>query len=223
MVTINQKEELTMKIGIIGATGKSGKLITQEALHRGHEVTAIVRSPEKVDNKDVDIVKKDIFDMKTEDIKEFDVVVNAYNSPQGEEHLHIKAHRVLINAFQGTDTRLIVVGGAGSLYVDEEQTTHLYDTPDFPDFVYPLASNMGKALDELKQTEDVKWTHLSPAAMFDPEGKRTGSYQKGKENVITNKAGESYISYADYAIALLDEIENPEHIEERFTVVGEKE
>ncbi|SFL94183.1 hypothetical protein SAMN04487943_105190 [Gracilibacillus orientalis] len=212
-----------MKIGIIGATGKSGKLITQEALNRGHDVTAIVRSPEKVDDKNVHVVKKDIFDIQTEDVNDFDVVVNAYNSPQGEEHLHIDSHRVLIKAFQGTETRLIVVGGAGSLYVDEEQTTHLYDTPDFPDFVYPLASNMGKALDELKQTEGVKWTHLSPAAVFDSEGKRTGSYQKGKENVIMNSAGESYISYADFAIAILEEIENPEHINERFTVVGEKE
>ncbi|MDX8046411.1 NAD(P)-dependent oxidoreductase [Gracilibacillus sp. S3-1-1] len=212
-----------MKIGIIGASGKSGKLITEEALSRGHEVTAIVRNPEKIVNKDVKVVKKDIFDIKTEDIKAFDVVVNAFNSPEGQEHLHVDSHRVLIDAFKGVDTRLIVVGGAGSLYVDEEKTTHLYDTPDFPDFVYPLASNMGKALEELKQTDNVNWTHLSPAAMFDPEGKRTGSYKTGNETVINNNAGESYISYADYAISLVDEIENPQHVNERFTVVGEKE
>lgn len=211
-----------MKIAIIGATGKAGTLIQEEAKSRGHNVTAIVRNAKKVTDPSVNVVEKNIFDIITADVEGFDAVVNAYNAPQGEEHLHIDTHRVLIDAFKGTKTRLIVVGGAGSLYVDPEKTTKLMDTPDFPDFVYPTASNMGKALDILEQETTVSWTHISPAAMFDPEGKRTGSYQTGKDHVISNKQGDSYISYADYAIAVLDEIEKPVHEDERFTVVGEK-
>lgn len=211
-----------MKIGIIGATGKAGILIQKEAKDRGHEVTAIVRNATKVTDTSVSVVEKNIFDIITADVEGFDAVVDAYNAPQGEERLHIDSHRVLINAFKGTDTRLIVVGGAGSLYVDSEKTTKLMDTPDFPDFVYPTASNMGKALEVLEEETNVSWTHISPAAMFDPEGKRTGSYQTGKDHVISNKQGDSYISYADYAIAIIDEIEKPVHKNERFTVVGEQ-
>lgn len=211
-----------MKIGIIGATGKAGRLILQEAKERGHDVTAIVRNPAKVTDPSVETVEKDIFSITKQDVEDYDVIVNAFNAPSGEEHLHVDSHNVLIQALKGTDTRLIVVGGAGSLYVDQEKNLRLLDTPDFPDFVYPTASNMANALDILASTNDVKWTHLSPAAVFDPEGKRTGSYQVGTDTVITNSDGDSYISYADYAIALVDEIEHPKHLNERFTVVGEK-
>ncbi|WP_117161615.1 NAD(P)-dependent oxidoreductase [Paraliobacillus sp. X-1268] len=212
-----------MNIGIIGATGKAGSLILKEAKDRGHEVTAIVRNAAKVTDSSITIKKKNIFDIVTADIEEFDVVVDAFNAPQGEEHLHVDSHRVLIDAFKGTNTRLFVVSGAGSLYIDPEKTTKLMDTPDFPDFIYPTASNMSKALDELEKADNIAWTHLSPAIMFDAEGKRTGSYQTGKDHVITNSQGDSYISYADYAIAVIDEIEKPVHEDERFTVVGEKE
>ncbi|WP_017473570.1 NAD(P)-dependent oxidoreductase [Amphibacillus jilinensis] len=211
-----------MKIGIIGATGKAGTLILKEAKQRGHDVTAIIRNKGKLTDQDVNVIEKNIFDLTKQDLSDFNVVVNAFNAPQGEEHLHVDSHHTLIEALKGTNTKLIVVGGAGSLFVDEEKTTRLFNTPDFPDFVYPTASNMGKALDILSSTTDITWTHLSPAINFDPEGKRTGSYQLGKDHVITNRAGDSYISYADYAIAIVDEIENPKHENERFTVVGEK-
>lgn len=211
-----------MKIGIIGATGKAGSLILEEAKARGHEVTAIVRNQAKLTDKNIPVIEKSIFDLTKEDLVNFDVVVNAFNAPEGEEHQHVDSHVVLIDALKGTDTRLIVVGGAGSLYVDEDKTTRLYETPDFPDFIYPTASNMGKALDLLLASSDLKWTHLSPAITFDPDGVRTGSYQLGNDHVINNRAGESYISYADYAIATVDEIENQKHENQRFTVVGEK-
>lgn len=211
-----------MKIGIIGATGKAGSLILKEAKERGHMVTAIVRHPDKLNDSSVPVVQKDIFALTSEDLNDFDVVVNAFNAPKGEEHQHVDSHKVLIDALRGLSTRLIAVGGAGSLYVDPEKTTKLMDTPNFPDFVYPTASNMGKAMDLLASTDDLNWTHLSPAITFDPEGKRTGSYQLGKDHVITNTEDESYISYADYAIALVDEIENPKHENTRFTVVGEQ-
>lgn len=213
-----------MKIGIIGASGKAGSLILKEAVDRGHAVTAIVRDAAKVQNQNVSIVEKNIFDLKAEDLANFDVVVNAFNAAPGQEHQHVEAGKALIEAMQGApQTRLIVVGGAGSLFVNESQTVRLLETPDFPDAYLPTASNMGKNLEDLQQTSGIQWTYISPAAFFDPQGKRTGAYQTGKDQLILNAKGESYISYADYAIAVLDEIEHPQHKNERFTVVAESE
>lgn len=212
-----------MKIGIIGATGKAGSLIVKEASERGHEVTAIVRNAAKL-TEEVAILEKDVFDLKAEDLQVFDVVVNAFGAPAGQEHLHVDAGRVLIEVVQDApDTRLIVVGGAGSLFVDEAQTVRLVETPEFPKEYFPTASNQGKNLEDLQNTKGIKWTFISPAAFFNPEGKRTGFYQKGKDDFIVNSKGDSYVSYADYAIAVLDEVESPQHINERFTLVSEAE
>lgn len=213
-----------MKIGIIGATGKAGSLILKEALARGHEVTAIVRNAAKLTEKKAAVLEKDIFALKAEDIREFEAVVNAFGTGIDQAHLHVEAGRHLIEILkQAPETRLIVVGGAGSLYVDEAKSIRLMDTPEFPKEIMPIAANQGKNLEDLKNSSGIKWTFVSPAAFFDPEGKRTGSYQKGKDHLIVNAKGESYISYADYAIAIVDEIENGKHINERFTVVSEAE
>ncbi|WP_088069873.1 NAD(P)-dependent oxidoreductase [Gottfriedia luciferensis] len=213
-----------MKIGIIGATGKAGNMIMNEAIERGHNVTAIVRNSSKLTNKDVAVLEKDLFDLTTSDLKQFDVVVNAFKAAEGQEHLYIEAGNVLINALKNVEnTRLIVVGGAGSLFVDEAKTIQLVDTPEFPKEYFATASNMAKGLQDLQKSTDINWTFISPAAFFDPNGKRTGTYQKGNDNFIVNKKGNSYVSYADYAIALVDEIENPQHVNERFTLVSEAE
>lgn len=212
-----------MKIGVIGATGKAGSFILEEAKVRGHEVTAIVRNAAKVNAQDVKILEKSIFNLTSDDVLQFDVVVNAFGAPLGEEQAHVDAGHALIEALKGTDTRAIVVGGAGSLFVDEAKTIRVIDTPDFPDMFKPTANGQGRNLKELQETTDVKWTFVSPAGHFDPEGKRTGSYQLGKDNLILNAKGDSYVSYADYAIAVVDEIENPKHVNERFTVVSEGE
>jgi putative NADH-flavin reductase len=212
-----------MKIGIIGATGKAGNLILKEAVERGHQVTAIVRDAAKLTDKNVEVLEKSIFDLKSDDVKQFDVVVNAFGAPLGEEQAHVDAGHALIEALKGTDTRAIIVGGAGSLYVDENKTVRVVETPDFPDMFKPTATGQGRNLQELQGTTDISWTFISPSALFNPEGKRTGSYQAGKDNLLVNSKGESYISYADYAIAVLDEIETPKHKNERFTVVSEAE
>ena len=213
-----------MKIGIIGATGKAGSLILKEAIDRGHEATAIVRNASKFAIENVGTLEKDIFDLTAGDLKQFDVVVNAFGAPMGQEHLHVDAGRALIEAVKGSpETKLLVVGGAGSLFVDEAKTVRLSDTPEFPKEFFATASNQGKNLADLGVVSGIKWTFISPAVFFNPEGKRTGSYQKGKDNLIVNSKGESYVSYADYAIAVVDEIENPEHVNERFTVVSEAE
>ncbi len=212
-----------MKIGIIGASGKAGNFILEEAVRRGHEVTAIVRDASKLKEKNVEVIEKTIFDLTSNDVKTFDVVVNAFGAPLGEEQAHVDAGHALIEALKGTNTRAIIVGGAGSLYVDENKTITVMETPDFPDIFIPTAKGQGRNLQELQDTPTISWTFISPSAMFDAEGKRTGSYQSGKDHLLVNSKGESYISYADYAIAVLDEIEKPKHINERFTVVGEKE
>ena len=213
-----------MKIGVIGATGKQGSLIVKEAIGRGHDVTAIVRNVSKVSVENVKVLEKDLFNLKAEDLKSFEVVVNAFGAPFGQEHLHVEAGRILIEAMkEAPETRLIVVGGAGSLFVDEAKTTRVMDTPEFPKEFFATASNQGQNLQDLQNTTGIKWTFVSPAALFNPEGKRTGSYQKGKDHLIVNTKGESYVSYADYAIAIVDEIENPQHVNERFTVVSEAE
>ncbi|QQD82542.1 NAD(P)-dependent oxidoreductase [Bacillus siamensis] len=212
-----------MKIGIIGATGKAGSLILKEAVSRGHEVTAIVRDAAKLKEDKISIIEKNIIDLTSDDLKKLDVAVNAFGAPLGEEQAHVDAGRALIRALKGMDTRAVIVGGAGSLYVDENKTVSVMDTPDFPEIFIPTAKGQGRNLQELKETSDMNWTFISPSAVFDPDGKRTGFYQSGKDHLLVNSKGESYISYADYAIAVLDEIENPKHINERFTVVGEAE
>lgn len=216
-------EETKMKIAIIGASGKAGNHILKEAVSRGHEVTAIVREAAKLQDKNVTVIEKDIFKLTAADLNQFEVVVNAFGAPLGEEQAHVDAGHVLIEALKGTETRIIVVGGAGSLYVDENKTVQLVDTAEFPEIVKPTAKGQGRNLEKLRQTTDLTWTFISPSAFFDAEGKRTGTYQLGKDHLLVNSKGDSYISYADYAIAVVDEIENAQHVKQRFTVVAEAE
>ncbi|MEY8371346.1 NAD(P)-dependent oxidoreductase [Aerococcaceae bacterium 50-4] len=211
-----------MKIGIIAASGKVGSLVLKEAVERGHEVTAIVRDGSKMADQNVAVIEKDIKDLTSADLKAFDVVVNAFGAPLGEEEAHVVSGRALIDALKGTDTRAIIVGGAGSLFVDEDQTILLADTAEFPEIFLPTAEGQGRNLEDLKAAEDITWTFISPSADFRADGGKTGTYQAGKDNLLVNSAGNSYISYADYAVAVVDEIENPQHINERFTVVGEE-
>ncbi|WP_340372239.1 NAD(P)-dependent oxidoreductase [Peribacillus sp. FSL E2-0218] len=211
-----------MKIAIIGASGKAGSMILNEAKTRGHEVTAVVRDEAKVQDQTVSILVKDILDIQADDLKQFDVVVNAFGAAPGKEHLHVEAGNILIDALKGAPkTKLIVVGGAGSLFVDEEKTTRVLDTPEFPKEYFATAYNQSKNLERLQQASGIQWTFISPSAFFDPQGTRTGQYELGKDNLLVNSKGESYVSYADFAIAVLDEMETPQHTNQRFTVVGE--
>ncbi|MFE5431096.1 NAD(P)-dependent oxidoreductase [Peribacillus simplex] len=213
-----------MKIGIIGASGKAGSLILKEALTRGHDVTAIVRDEAKIQIQGASVLEKDVFDLKSEDIKGFDVIVNAFGAAPGGEHLHVEAGKILIEAMKGApQTKLIVVGGAGSLFVDEAKTIRVLDTPEFPKEYFATAYNQSKNLGDLQNATGIQWTFISPSAFFDPQGNRTGRYTLGKDNLLVNSKGESYVSYADFALAVLDEIENPQHINQRFTVVAEAE
>lgn len=209
-----------MKIAVIGANGKAGQLIVKEAVSRGLDVTAIVREKNRSDAQKV--IKKDIFDLTSDDLKGFDVVIDAFGAWTPETlPLHSTTLKHLCDILQGTNTRLLVVGGAGSLYVNPEHTVQLVDTPDFPEAFKPLATNMGKALKELRTRNDVKWTYISPAADFQADGARTGNYALNGEEFTLNAKGESVISYADYAIAMVDEATNGNHIQQRISVVAE--
>ena len=174
-----------MKIAVICANGKAGKLIVKEAVNRG----AVI----------------DAFGAWTEDTLS----------------LHSTSLKHLCDILSGTDTRLLVVGGAGSLYVNPEHTACVADGPDFPDGFKPLAGAMAKALSELRQRRDVRWTYISPAGDFQAEGERTGKYILGGEELTLNSRGESIISYADYAIAMVDEAVNGNNIQKCISVVRE--
>lgn len=209
-----------MKIAVICANGRTGKLIVEEAVSRGLQVTAVVRK----ENQSVaqNVLKKDLFDLTAADLKDFDIVIDAFGV-WAEDLLpqHSTSLKHLCDILSGTNTRLLVVGGAGSLYVNPEHTAVVSDGADFPPQFLPLAKAQGKALAELRQRNDVKWTFISPAGDFRADGARTGKYILGGEELTLNAKGESIISYADYAIAMIDEATNGNHIQKRISVVRE--
>lgn len=209
-----------MKIAVICANGKASKRIVKEAVNRGLDVTAVVRGENQTAAQKV--LQKDLFDLTADDLKDFDVVIDAFGAWTEEtlpQHSTSLAH--LCDALSGSETRLLVVGGAGSLYVDKEHTAVLSDGPDFPAEYLPLAKAQGKALEELRKRTDVTWTFISPAADFRADGERTGKYILGGEELTLNAKGESVISYADYAIAMVDEAVNGSHIRQRISVVAD--
>ena len=207
-----------MKMAVVCANGKAGKLIVKEAVERGLDVTAIVRCENRSAAKKA--LVKDLFDLTSADLKGFDVVVDAFGAWTPETlPLHSTSLKHLCDILSGTDTRLLVVGGAGSLYVDPRHTAQVMAGPDFPEVFKPLATNMGKALDELRGRDDVKWTYISPAGDFQAEGERTGKYIQAGEELTLNERGESIISYADYAIAMVDEAVSGNHIRQRISAV----
>lgn len=204
-----------MKVAIIGATGHAGSLILNEALSRDLAVTAIVRHPEKLEVH-VPILVKDLFELTKKDIEYFDVVVDAFRPPVGQEELHQTSLKHLTNILRGTDTRLFVVGGASSLFIDEDH--RMIDLSDPNAVYYPTAYNMYQAFLDLKAAQRVNWTYLSPAANFVPDGQRTGHYQVSDDHLKKNAQGQSEISMADYAIAVIDEIIEPRHLNQHFSV-----
>lgn len=208
-----------MKVAVICANGKAGKLIVKEAVDRGVDVTAIVRSENNSAAQKV--LKKDLFELTKDDLQNFDVVIDAFGA-WTEETLpqHSTSLQYLCDLLADTDIRLLVVGGAGSLYVNPEHTICVADGADFPEAFKPLAAAMAKALTELRVRQDVKWTYISPAADFRADGERTGEYILGGEELTLNTRGESVISYADYAIAMVDEAVNGRNIQKRISVVG---
>ena len=210
-----------MKIGVSGATGKAGQRIMREALLREIDVVPLLRNAEKLEGRPIEFVEKDIFELQKQDLVHFDAVINAFKPPVGREEQHTNAGEHLSAALSGTDVRYIVVGGAGSLFLDRDGLEMVKDAPDFPIAYKPTADAQAADLKRLQESKYLNWTFISPSAVFDPEGPRTGRYTLGKDHILLNNKGESYVSYADFAIAVIDELENPQHIRERFTVCSD--
>jgi putative NADH-flavin reductase len=215
------------KIALYGATGTIGQRILNEALSRGHHVTAIVRdasrAPEKRPNLEIkigDVLKSDSV---ASAIAGSDVVISSYGPGKGDPQQIVTAAHALIAGVAaagkkaGQPIRLIVVGGAASLEI--APGVQLLDTPEFPAAWKPVASAARDAL-AVYRTEGTKagidWTYFSPAAMIQP-GTRTGKYRTGTDQLVRDAKGESRISAEDYAVALLDEIETPCFRGRRFT------
>ena len=207
-----------MKVVLYGATGKAGSVILKELVDRGHSVVAAARTPEKVQKlKNVTAVQDDLSNpVKTASIvKGADAVVSAYGPPPDDTTQIIGATNRLVQGIeQAGGPRLIVVGGAGSLYVAPGVT--LRESGHLPKEWIPIVDAHFEVLRNLKQSS-IDWTYFSPAGFFEP-GERTGKFRLGKDDLITDAQGNSRISFADYAIALVDELENAQHRRARFTI-----
>jgi uncharacterized protein len=207
-----------LKVVLYGATGKAGSVILNELVDRGHTVVAAARTPEKVQKlKHVSTVQDDLSDpAKTVGIvKDADAIVSAYGPPPDDTSQIIGATDRLVKGIQQAGgPRLIVVGGAASLFVAPGVTVR--ESGHLPKEWIPIADAHIQVLKNLKQSS-IDWTYFSPAGFFEP-GQRTGKFRLGKDDLIVDAQGNSRISFQDYAIALVDELENPQHRRDRFTI-----
>ncbi len=206
-----------MKVVLFGASGMIGSRILDELARRGHAVTAVARNPEKVQAfNGVKVVQGDVTDPASVAAvaKGADAAISAYAPPPTETAKILDATRSLLTGLkQAGVRRLIVVGGAGSLEV--APGVQLVDTPEFPSAWMAIALAHRDVLPILKQS-DLDWTYLSPAALIQP-GVRTGKFRLGGTRLVANDRGESRISAEDYAVALVDELENSQNIRKQFT------
>jgi uncharacterized protein len=211
-----------MKIALIGASGKIGSRILAEAIARGHAVTGIVRKPETgITLPNLTWAKADVLhtDELAELIRGHDAVISAFGIDwlRPETYpLYGKAADSIIRATKKAGVkRLINVGGAGSL--EAAPGVQIVDTPEFPAMWKAGADEQRKSLEIFRQEKNLDWTFFSPALVIEP-GEKKGGFRIGKDNPVFDEKGNSHISYDDYASALLDELENPQFIKQRFTV-----
>ena len=215
-----------MKLTLIGATGFVGSAVLKEALNRGHKVTAIVRDPGKISmqNDQLSVVRGDVMDTAAlaEQIKGSDVVISAYNAGWNNPDLYnefLKGSQSVQEATKRSGVkRLIVVGGAGSLFI--APGVQVVDTSEFPTDWKPGALAARDYLSLLQKEEQLDWTFLSPALEMHQglPRKRTGIYRTGSDNPVFDANNKSTISVDDLAVAIIDEAENAKHIRQRFTV-----
>jgi hypothetical protein len=200
------------KIAIIGATGRAGSQLLEEALRRGHSVTAIARNTDKLAVRpSVSVKQVDALDAEAlqQAISGSDVVISAAHFAT------LPASAVIGPVKKAAVKRLLVVGGAGSLLLPDG--TRVIDSEGFPEAYKAEASAGATFLDALRQEQELDWTFLSPSAEF-VETERTGTFRLGQDDLLVSSEGRSWISFADFAIAMLDEVETPKHSRQRFTV-----
>ena len=214
-----------MNIALIGASGFVGSAILKEALDRGHQVTAIVRNPENITlaHQDLRIVKADVLDTAqvATAIAGADAVISAYNPGWGNPDIYeefIKGSKSVQAGIKNSGIkRYIVVGGAGSLEVGPG--IQAVDTPEFPAAIYPGASAARDYLNILREEQDLDWTYVSPAFEMHQgtSGIRTGKYRTDLDQPVFNDEDRSVLSVEDLALVVIDELETPKHIKQRFT------
>jgi putative NADH-flavin reductase len=216
-----------MKVALIGASGFVGSKILAEALHRGHQVTAIVRNPEKIQpDKNLNTKQADVLnvDELAKLLAGHDVIVSAFNPARGVAgahvyDLHVQGHKAILAAANKSGVkRFLGVGGAASLKTPEG--IELIDSPQFPaayEQFKPGIRGTRELYYLLKQEPSLDWVFIAPSVVIAP-GERTGKFRIGKDHVLYNDKGESKISLEDYAAALVDEMERPQHRNERITI-----
>jgi hypothetical protein len=208
-----------MKVLLAGATGNIGSAIGAELLRRGHDVAGMTRSGKAPEGLDIPVAAGDVTDAAT--LAELAAGVQAVISAVGPGHgdvdgnPYLEAQEAFTQALRKVGVaRLLVVGGAGSLQDGSGQ--RLVDSPDFPAAWKPDALRQAEALDAYRRVDDLDWTYVSPAALIGP-GERTGSYRLGGERLVVDEQGESRISYADYAVVIVDELERGNALRRRIT------
>lgn len=200
-----------MKVAVIGATGKAGSCVLEELIARGHEVTAIVRNPERV--PDTAGVTARGTDSSEADLRD---AVSGHDAVVSSVRFVDLDPEVLLPAVRGSGVkRYVVVGGAGSLL--HPDGTLEVDQSGMPPPARANSLRGGEFLDMLKEVDDLDWTYISPSRMFVP-GERTGSFRYGKDHMLMKDGQPTSISFQDFAIAVADELETPEHVRERFTI-----
>jgi putative NADH-flavin reductase len=208
----SQLENVMSKIAIIGATGRAGSQLLEEALRRGHSVTAIARDTSKIAPREgVVSMTVDALDAAALQaaVAGHDVVISAAHFAT------LPASAVVGPVKKAGVKRLLVVGGAGSLLLPDG--TRVIDSEGFPEAYKAEASAGAEFLGHLRQEQQLDWTFLSPSAEF-VEGERSGKFRLGQDDLLVSSEGRSWITFADYAIAMLDEVEAPKHSRQRFTV-----
>lgn len=212
------------KIVLIGASGFVGSAILNEALERGHEVTAVVRYPEKITIVDKNLIKKEgdvsFSDIVAEVSKGADAVISAYNPGWKNPNIAketLTVYKAILGGVRKSGVkRFLVVGGAASLFVSPGK--RLMDAGLIPESFQPAVRALADVhLIDLMAEKDVDWVFFSPAGVIE-QGLRTGKFRLGKDDLIVNEKGESKISVQDYAVAMIDELEKPAHHRERFTI-----
>ena len=214
-----------MKIALIGATGFVGTALLKELTDRGHEVTAISRHPENIKLKSplIHPVEGDALDATAvaKLVKGYDVVISAYNpgwtNPQIAEEIMKGSRAIQAGVKAAGVKRFIVIGGAGSLEI--APGVQLVDSPSFPAEYKAAASAVRDYLREISQEKDLNWTFFSPAIFMsqDTSGTRRGHYRLGLDNPVFDDQGKSVLSVEDLALVIVDELEHPQHIRQRFT------